>query len=271
MRFDFHLHTRFSDGTLSAPELMGRLHEAGVEVASITDHDTMQSYRDQNFVVGNGLKIIPGVEINTSEAQENLHILGFGRSLLTSETFAGTLSHFRQARRRRARAIVEKLALLGFEITMEDVEKQAKDSIGRPNIADALRDKGIVKNRAEAFQRFLLRGKPAYAPPQGPDPESAITAIAGAGGIAVLAHPGIASIDDKKLSSLVAMGLAGIEVYHPMHSERQTKDYLASARKFGLLATCGSDYHGPSSGREELTVYDFESSLFKKFLEQAGD
>ena len=270
MRLDFHLHTDWSDGTLSVRELAASLKNANLEVAAITDHDTMRSHVEPSWQAAIALKILAGVEINTNEAMETLHILGYGPSLTASPDFQQKLLGFRQARRRRAQAMVDKLTALGIGISMSDVEAHARESIGRPHVADALGALGVVQSRSEAFHRFLLKGKPAYTAPLGPDPELAIRSIVEAGGVAVLAHPGIARIDEKKLSSLVALGVLGIESYHPMHNNQQIRDYLSWARKFGLFITCGSDYHGPATGREDLTSYDFEERDFRKFLEAAS-
>ncbi|MBI2070861.1 MAG: PHP domain-containing protein [Elusimicrobia bacterium] len=266
-RFDFHLHTHFSDGTLPPADLIAKLSQEGVDFFAITDHDSMRAHIGLETAALKGMRIFPGVEINTNAVGETLHILGFGRSLLNNAAFQEKLELFRESRRKRAGAIVDRLAALGVAITMEDVDAHAKESIGRPNIADALRKKGVVETREEAFHRFLLKGKPGYAPPLGPEPKEAIGAIAQAGGVAVLAHPGVAKINDERLAALVGMGLGGIEVYYPNHSPAQTRDYLAAARKYGLHATCGSDYHGPASGREEMIAFEFEERDFSDFLE----
>lgn len=266
MRCDFHLHTHFSDGTLSPADLVGRLLGAGVDIFSITDHDTMKAYG--HFDPPASARFIVGVEINTKASSELLHILAFGGKLLKSASFKNKLETFRAARRARAQAICERLnRVLAVPITLEDVLAQAKESIGRPNIADALVKKNLVKNRQEAFQRYLLKGRPGYAPPMGPTPEEALDSIVSAGATAVLAHPAVAKIDEKKLSSLVDLGLAGIEAYYPTHNASQVKEYVSLAKKYGLFLTFGSDYHGPRSGREELYSMDLEGAALAPFLE----
>ncbi|MBI4368715.1 MAG: PHP domain-containing protein [Elusimicrobia bacterium] len=266
-KFDFHLHTTYSDGTLAPEELIRRLHAFGVKVFAVTDHDSMHVHLNSPLTLPPGMTMVAGVEINTKETGETLHVLGFGRKLAQSATFQDKLRLYRGNRRRRAELFIEKLRLLGFDITMDEVLERAQETVGRPAIADTLRDKGIVKSRTEAFTRFLLKGKAAYVPSLGPDVAEAIEAVVQAGGVAVLAHPGVARINDERLSSLVALGLGGIEAHYPMHSSNQTRDYLSAARKHGLFATCGSDFHGPLSGHDEFVAFDFEERMFAKFLE----
>ncbi|MBI4062815.1 MAG: PHP domain-containing protein [Elusimicrobia bacterium] len=267
MRFDFHLHTRYSDGTLSPVELLEKLKNNGVCYFAITDHDTLSAHRELETQAANSMKKFVGVEINTSENTETLHILGFGSRLLSNEVFLKQLSVLRTLRVQRAEAMVGNLQALGFEITMEDVRKKSQESIGRPHVADALKAKGIVQTREEAFRRFLLKGKPGYSPPLGPRAREAIASIADAGGVPVLAHPGIAGMGADKLVSLVDMGLKGIEAYHSCHKPSDVREYLEFARRHDLFVTCGSDYHGPDTGRQELTAYEFDEAQFFKFLE----
>lgn len=272
MRFDFHLHTTYSDGTLAPAQLLAEIKAREIKIFAITDHDSMRVHINPNGnePKGDSLAMIPGVEINTNAMGESLHILGYGRGLADNQPFQEKLRSFREGRRKRAGLFVEKLRFLGFDITMEEVEAHAQETIGRPTIADTLRDKGVVKNREEAFARFLLKGKPAYVPPLGPDPRQAIETIVSAGGVAVLAHPGVARMDDDKLADLVGFGLGGIEAYYPMHRDSQVRDYLAAARQYDLLVTCGSDFHGPRSGRDEWRAFDFEERMFEKFLKVVG-
>ncbi|MBI4669117.1 MAG: PHP domain-containing protein, partial [Elusimicrobia bacterium] len=269
MLVDFHLHTDFSDGTFAPLALLDELKKLNLDYFSITDHDSMGAYRELLYppspqpsplvdsasltttlsiverVEGEGrvrgsslesrIKLITGVEINTNDESETLHILGYGHSLLADAGFQETLKDFREARKKRARAIVMKLNGLGIAVTFAEVEARARESLGRPHIADVLAGKGIATTRKEAFRRFLLRGRSAYVAPLGPDPGEAIRAIRLAGGLAVLAHPGIARIDERRLNDFVAQGLDGIEVYYPDHTQAQVQDDLCAARKYGVL------------------------------------
>ncbi|MFC1521918.1 PHP domain-containing protein [Elusimicrobiota bacterium] len=272
MRFkpDFHLHTNCSDGTLSPKELIEEIKKNNVTHFAVTDHDDI----DANEVVNaesslNGIVGINGVEINTNAPSDLLHILGYGNRLMRSERVISRLKDFRDARVGRAKAIIEKLNKLGLAITYEAALKHSTKTIGRANIADALVAGGMVGHRGEAFRKYLARGKPAYVEPSGPSALEAIGIIAEAGAVPVLAHPGVAGIDEKKLSFFIDAGLRGVEVFYPHHTQSQVKEYLSWADKYGLLVTCGSDYHGPKSGKEELAIFTIEEKAVNKFIEES--
>ncbi len=272
---DFHLHTNYSDGTLAPAALVDRLLQNNIQYFALTDHDSLGAYqevqnhlRDSSELGAKTARYFVGVEINTNEATDTLHVLGYGKKLIESARFLERLAYFRNARIERAKAIVEILREdLKIPIVWEDVAGQFKDSVGRPNIADVLVAKGVVKSRSEAFNRFLLKGKPAYVSPMGPTPQETIELIRSSGGVAVLAHPGVARVDDKKLSSLKAWGLSGIEAYYPTHSPPQIRNFLDLANRLGLLVSLGSDYHGPGSGKEKFYFPEVDGSQFDAFIE----
>jgi len=265
-RADLHLHTTFSDGTSEPEALVSALRGHGVTHAAVTDHDSVGFFRAPK-PEGNSLHLFVGVEINTCDASDALHILGFGRNLASDPVFDRRLADIRGRREARVRIILESLRALGMEITFEEVRRQGRETLGRPNVADAMVAKGFASTRKDAFVRFLALGKPAYAPPEGPGTEEAIRIIREAGGLPVLAHPGVAALEAKKLSSLVAAGLAGIEAFHPLHGPGQVRNFLEAARAHGIYATCGSDYHGPRSGRETLEDFGMQPKDLAKFLE----
>ncbi|MBX3301973.1 MAG: PHP domain-containing protein [Nitrospira sp.] len=263
-RLDLHLHTTHSDGSCTPTEVVGLAHQARVTALAITDHD-ITSGIPEAIAAGEqyGIEIIPGVEISSVVGSSELHILGYfldWQSTLLNERFKS----LRDSRHRRNPQIVDRLQSLGIDITYDDVRALAgSDSVGRPHIARALMDKGVVTSAKEAFDRFLGEGKPAYVPRELPSPAEAIHWIKAARGLAVLAHPTWVKLTDQTLAELArqlkAEGLDGVEVYYSTHAARQTREYLSLAQQLGLLVTGGSDFHG-------LTKPDIEVGIGKGSL-----
>ncbi len=190
--------------------------------------------------------VIPGVEINTDVDAHEVHVLGYFIDY-TQEEFQTFLRRMRAGRVERAERIVEKLRTLGAPIEWARVQEIAAGaSIGRPHIARALVEAGRVGSPQEAFERFLGRTAPAYAPRARLSPEDAVAAIARADGVPVLAHPGWEASGPviERVPRLVEHGLCGIEVYYPDHTPAMVDAYLEVARRYGLVATGGTDYHG---------------------------
>lgn len=263
-RLDLHLHTTHSDGSCTPTEVVGLAHQANVTALAITDHD-ITSGISEAIAVGEqyGIEIIPGVEISSIMGNSELHILGYfldWENSLLNERFKS----LRDSRHRRNPQIVDRLQNLGIDITYDEVRALAgSDSVGRPHIARALMDKGVVTSAKEAFDRFLGDGKPAYVPRELPSPTEAIQWIKAARGLAVLAHPTWVKLTDQTLAELIlqlkANGLDGVEVYYSTHAARQTREYLRLAQQLGLLVTGGSDFHG-------LTKPDIEVGIGKGSL-----
>lgn len=268
---DLHTHSYRSDGTLPPGEVVAAAHQKGASLLSLTDHDTVSGIEEARREAQKlDLAFIPGIEINTAELDQ-VHILGYGLDV-QSPSLKKSLELFRARRRSRVEGILEKLRGLKVPVGMEDVEKVSKESLGRPHVADALRKKGYVKSRQEAFERFLMRGRPAYVDPMGPSPKEAIETIRESGGVAVLAHPGMVSAlspgsPDGALKRWVGWGLGGIEAYYPSHSVGQTLRFLEEAGRYNLLATVGSDFHGPRTGREKIAVMKIAREAAEKILE----
>ena len=195
-----------------------------------------------------GVRVIPGVELSAQAPSGSLHLLGYFRET-APEPLAGRLGALRAAREARARAMVERLAAAGAPIAFDDVAARAAGPIGRPHLADALVAAGHARDRQDAFDRFLADGGPAYVPHRGLTPEEAVRLIAGSGGAAALAHPASLRMAPDALSSFVARlasaGLRGIEVHRPDHTPERRDAYAALARRHGLVATGGSDFHRP--------------------------
>ncbi|MFC0216052.1 PHP domain-containing protein [Paenibacillus chartarius] len=250
---DLHTHTTASDGTQSPADNVRLAAEAGLAAIAITDHDTVSGVREA-LEAGSrlGVQVVPGVEISTVSGGQDIHVLGYWIDI-EDETLLRRLSELRETRDLRNVLILEKLAALGIHLTMEEVKaetaavKRKDDTIGRPHIAAALLRKGYVATVQEAFDRFLASGAAAYANVERITPETAIAWIREAGGAPVLAHPGLYD-DDDLVEELAQRGLAGIEAYHADHSPEEERKYASIAKRWGLLATAGSDFHGYRDG-----------------------
>lgn len=241
MLVDFHSHTWESDGTLSPQGLCDLMHERGVRVFSITDHDTLTAYGQ--FELPKNLRVVTGIEINTTYSDGEVHILGYGLPLEPSP-LTQVLEANRNARRARVGRIVQQLRDSGHEITLEHVHAEAKEnaSLGRPHVGKALVRLGIASDIEHAFRAFLRRDTPGYVPSTHITPHEAIEVIAASGGVSVLAHPGRLR-DYDIIGPLVEHGLQGLEVFYPTHEPMQVQYFRDRAKQYGLVMTAGSDFH----------------------------
>jgi 3',5'-nucleoside bisphosphate phosphatase len=221
--------------------------ERGVGTLALTDHDTTEGL-DEALEAGRTchVDVIPGVEINTDVGEHEVHVLGYFIDDRQDE-FQTFLRRMREGRLERAERMVEKLGALGVPIEWRRVQEIAAGAaVGRPHVARALVEAGWVGSPQEAFERFLHRRGPAYVPRMKLTAGEAVEAILGACGVPVLAHPGWAASGPvlERLPDLVRHGLGGIEVYYPDHTPAMVSAYLEIARRYGLVATGGTDYHG---------------------------
>jgi hypothetical protein len=246
---DLHAHSTFSDGSLTPEELAQLAAETGLTAMALTDHDcTAGVPRFVAACASHGIQGIPGVEISADVKKGTLHMLGYFLDI-GNETLEAVLVRIRQGREVRNREILEKLRRLKVDLTWEQVAAYAgEDVVGRPHFAQALMAGGYVKTKEDAFDRYLGKGKPAYANRFRLSPPDGIAAIQGAGGLAVLAHPFTLDLGREAMremvAGLVASGLDGIEAHYSEHTQEQTEQYLALAREFNLVPTGGSDFHG---------------------------
>lgn len=244
MIVDFHSHTSASDGTLTPAELVAAMRARGVQVFSVTDHDSLAAY-DQLDGTLEFAKLVVGVEINSTYRGNEVHILGYGFPA-DSPAVRALLETNRRERETRAHRMVEQLQRIGLEITPESVRAEAgsaESALGRPHVAKAMVRAGIVADVESAFRQYLVRGKPGYIPQLYIRPADAVRAIARAGGVPVLAHPGRLNDDRDIVEELVAAGLVGIEVFYPTHEPAQVARYRRIADEHGLVMTAGSDFH----------------------------
>ena len=220
-----------------------------MRVLAVTDHDSTEGLTEARAAAAAhpGLTIVPGIEINCDVDGAEIHVLGYFLDL-DAEWFQEFLRAQRVERAERVHRVLAKLAALGIFVEASEVFALVKEgSAGRPHVAQAMVHRGYVRSVREAFDRYLKNGGPASAPRRKLTPEEAIAVIRRARGVPVLAHPGLAD-RDPLIGGLVDAGLLGIESYYPEHSAAQTQGYLELCRRHALVATGGSDFHGPTMG-----------------------
>ena len=254
---DLHVHSTFSDGSLTPEELVAEAEQVGLYAIALTDHDSTNGI--SSFLAaakGKSLQCIPGVEISCAVETGGMHILGYYVNQ-HDDGFESVLARIRNGRDVRNQRILEKLNQAGVRLVLADVTKHAGDEVvGRPHIAQALMAGGYVTSIKEAFNVYLAKGRIAYEDRYRLGPREGIQLIRDAGGIPVLAHPATLQLKMARLRTLVAEltegGLGGIEVYYPEHDANRVKDYLLLAEEHNLLATGGSDFHGSAVSNAAL-------------------
>lgn len=270
---DLHLHTTASDGRLTPAELVDHAARAGLTVLAVTDHDTMQSVDETTALARPlGIRVIPGVEITTVDANRDVHMLAYFVDH-HDETLIQFLSRQRGLREERAREIGRRLAALGVPIDMEELLAEARatpgTSIARPWLARALVRAGHVSSVQEAFDRWLAQGQPAFVPRIGPSPFDIIEVVRAAGGILSFAHPGVTR-KDALLAPLAEAGLDAIEAHHSDHSMEMREHYRGLAATLGLATSGGSDFHGYGETRATLGTVHLPADEFTAFEARAA-
>lgn len=246
---DLHLHTHFSDGTYSPAELVDQAQRQQLAAIALTDHDTVEGCEPTaEHCRAAGIEFITGTELTAEHQGRELHFLGYAVDTQNA-VLRAEIAKFQAVRQNRVREMVARLNALRMPLQAEAVFALANcQSPGRPHVARALVEAGLVSNLDEAFERFLKKNRPAFVPKFKMDAAAAIRLIQQAGGVAVLAHPGLHQADDL-IPSVAAEGLDGLECFHTKHSPAMAQRYLATAARHRLLVTGGSDCHGLSKGR----------------------
>jgi len=248
-RIDLHTHTTWSDGSFSPTELVKWAHHHSIQTLAVTDHDTTEGLPEA-LAVGQPLKmeLIPGIEISTHFQDREIHVLGYFLDY-QDFTFQTRIRRLQSTRVQRVQDILHRLEHCGISLSLQDVQRLAGiGSIGRPHIAKALIDRGFVTTFREAFEKYLgVRGK-AYVPREIPEVSEILAWIREAGGLAILAHPfweGYRQEDiNPACQRLVEKGLQGLEVFYGTFSVKQISFNLHLAKRFDLLVSGGSDFHG---------------------------
>jgi len=254
MLVDFHTHTTGSDGTYTPNTLLNLAKNRKIEILSITDHDCLDGIKSIENIPPEIL-FVPGIEIS-AEFPKTLHILGYKINIDDYE-LNNTLKMLQEYRKSRNYMMIEKMQKFGFNISINELVEEAKgELIGRPHFANLMVKKGYVKTYQEAFDKYLKKGGPLYLDKKRLEPEKAIELIHNAGGVAILAHPYQTGLEGENLEKLVkklkSHGLDGIEVYYSKHTPRMIEEYETLAKKFDLLITAGSDFHGKNKPDIEL-------------------
>jgi 3',5'-nucleoside bisphosphate phosphatase len=252
-RIDLHSHSTASDGTDPPAEVMRRARAAGLDVIALTDHDTLAGHAEARGALPPGLALVPGMELSCRLDGHSVHLLAYhvdpAHAGLAEQLHAITTD-----RLRRARDMVDKLRELGVDITWEQVAAIAGDGVvARPHIARAMVAAGAIARPDQAFTpEWIGPGGRAYVSRYALDPEDAVRLVSSAGGVSVLAHPGVPQggwkIGDEAVARLAAAGLAGLEVAHPDHDDAERIRLAALAATLGLVSSGGSDDHGSLTG-----------------------
>lgn len=255
--WDLHTHSTHSDGTTTVAANVARAGALGLDGIAITDHDTMAGVEQARDAAEHSpVDVIPGTEFSAELEAISVHVLGYwtdaGNKALVDE-----MERLRTERTRRAREIVAKFTALGVEVTFERVAQIAGSApIGRPHIAEAVVELGAARDLAQVFDEYLADGGPANVPKHAVDPVQAVALLVGAGGVAVLAHPGLFGSRSGEVMSVTAIeamaaaGMVGIEADHPDHTDEQRRTYNDLARTLDLVVTAGSDYHGEAKTQD---------------------
>jgi 3',5'-nucleoside bisphosphate phosphatase len=247
--YDLHSHSNRSDGTLRPAEVMVLAAQRDLAGVALTDHDTFEGLSEAAATAEElDLEFVPGIEFSAEHDGASLHILGYwvdpDDRAIEAELLRLTATRFR-----RGEMIVEKLRELGFDISLERVlELAGGEAIARPHIAEAMVEAGIVADEKEAFDRYISDEGLAYVPKHALPPMEALRLIAEAGGVCVLAHPGMwrgnDTVPDELIEEMAGGGMAGLEVRHPDHDEEMRDRYSAMAARLELVPTAASDCHG---------------------------
>lgn len=249
---DLHLHTRHSDGTYTPSELVEAAVQQRLSVIALTDHDTLEGCQTVGELsAAAGIEFIPGTEVTAELQGRELHILGYWLDPSHPE-LASELARAQAIRQDRVRQMVARLNARSVPLDVDAVFAVANcKAPGRPHVARALVAAGICSNLDEAFERYLKKDRPGWVPKEKMSAVQAIELIHAAGGVAIMAHPGL-NHDDSLIEKLARQGLDGIECFHPKHNLPATERYKAMARTLGLVITGGSDCHGRSKNRPTI-------------------
>ena len=268
---DLHLHTYFSDGNFTPEELaaLGKSH--GLAAMALTDHDTMEGCaRMAAACAAEGIEFITGTELTAEQDGVELHLLGYCMDA-ENEELLSEAARFQAVRQNRIREMVAKLNALDVPLNVESVFAIANcRSPGRPHVARALVKAGLCRSLDEAFERFLKVGRPGWVPKCKISAGDAIRLIQQAGGVAVMAHPGLNKSDDV-IPKMAEQGLDGIECFHTKHSAAAARHYLKLAEDFHLLVTGGSDCHGTNKGRPLVGSVKLPYQYVEKLKQRAAE
>jgi len=268
---DLHLHTIFSDGTYTPEELAGRARQLGLAAIAVTDHDTVEGCdRMSAACQPAGLEFIPATELTAEFDDNELHLLGYFIDTQNPRLLA-EMAKFQKVRQNRIHEMVARLNQHNIPLRADAVFAIANcRSPGRPHVGRALVMGGFCANLDEAFERFLKKNRPAWVPKFKISALDAIGLIHQAGGLAVMAHPGL-NRTDKIIPDLVSAGLDGLECFHTKHTPSTSEHYVRLAKEFNLAITGGSDCHGLSKGKPLIGTVKLPYEYVEKLKSKAAN
>jgi 3',5'-nucleoside bisphosphate phosphatase len=268
---DMHMHTHYSDGAYSPSSVVELARQNGITTIAVSDHDTVAGIEE---AIGTGdrlgVEIIPGIELSAYHESREIHILGYFIDI-RHERLLTFLSMCRNERIKRAREMVNRLNDLDIPVSIDTVLDAVGDrSIGRPHIANAVMQTGMVKSYPEVFHKYLAYGRPAYVEKFHLTVQDAIDLIALTGGLSFIAHPSDA-IGETVLLDFIKKGLDGIETIHPSLSKQNSQYYRSLVHEYSLLESGGSDFHGGRRGDEDILgkyviPIDFVDAMRKRLV-----
>ncbi len=258
LNVDLHCHSTISDGVLAPRALAARAKANGVDIWALTDHDEVSGIAEARAAAAAlGLGYVAGVEISVTWAGTTVHIVGLQIDECNAELVNG-LATTRNGREQRAREIARQLAAAGIPDAFEGALNFAgnKDLLSRTHFARYIIQLGVCASVHEVFKKYLIEGKPGYVPHRWATLQQAVTWIRNAGGIAVVAHPGRYKFSDLAFDEFMQEfkqhGGTAVEVMTGSHSVDQYDEYAEVASRYGLMASRGSDFHGPNESRVDL-------------------
>jgi 3',5'-nucleoside bisphosphate phosphatase len=276
VRIDLHTHSRVSDGTDSPAELVRAARAAGLDVVALTDHDTADGWPEAVDAAREaGIELVRGMEISTVHHGHAVHLLGY----LPDPAYpplADELDRILVGRTERLPRMIAKLNAIGIPVTVEQVHAISGEAAasGRPHVADALVQLGVVSDRTEAFDRFLGWGRPGYLSRYAAPLVGMIEMVAAAGGVTVIAHPwgrsGAQRPNEDDLVELVEAGLSGLEADHQDHGPDERRRLKDIAAGLDLVVTGSSDYHGSGKTDHDLGVNTTAPDQYARLLERAA-
>lgn len=246
---DLHTHSTASDGTYTPAQLMEYAHARNINAIALTDHDSIDGIIEaQKKARELSMEFIPGIELSIQWPTGEFHLLGLGLQSPSKELL-GAIDFLRQERDNRNIKMAQKLQEQGIAITYEEVvEKAGTKTIGRPHFASLMIEKGFIRQRQQAFDQYFAKGRPCYVERTGLDLEDAVKAIKTSGGIPVQAHPLSMYVSWGKMKDTMIdiqmHGVEGLEAWHPGTRVSEAYRLEELARKLGMTATAGSDFHG---------------------------
>lgn len=268
MEVDLHIHSYESDGTDSPMEIVKRAKKNGVKVIALTDHDTIAGISEcEKYAKEQEIEFIKGIELSCSKNNTEIHILGYFLNL-EDEEFISELEKLKKERDSRNEKIIEKFKNVGINIDVERLKKMSTGKIlSRMHFANYLIEEKIVSTKQEAFIKYLGTDGKAYVPRENFPPERAVEILEKNGAFVSLAHPKLITLNNEVLENLIISlkkyGLDGIEAEYSSFSKDEKRFYKKLAKKYSLLVTGGSDYHGGNREGIDIGYSGIEYSIYQ--------